>query len=280
MVLAAAAVAALATAGCAPRTLVVVDPDPCADGGVVNGIPGCVPQGILDDLVGYWRLDDGAGSMIANDWSGFGNDGTLVDLMFANVWVAGRAAGGLNVATAGFVNVVTSPSIDSITEPITIAGWGYLDGTIDDYATIASREDGTTIDQHYHISINSRGEVPAFWIKTMDGIWLLQGPKAVTRQTWVHIAGTYDGATARLYVDGQQVATQAMTGRFPKDTTPFILGGNGNGAGNANVTERFPGVIDEIMLYRRALSATEIMQLHDGALFESPFPDQDAGARD
>jgi len=47
------------------------------------------------------------------------------------------------------------------------------------------------------------------------------------------------------------------------------------------VTERFPGKIDEIMLYRRALSATEIAQLHDGALFLSPLPVvPDAGARE
>jgi len=62
--------------------------------------------------------------------------------------------------------------------------------------------------------------------------------------------------------------------------TPLILGGNGNGMGDANVTERFPGKIDEIMLYRRALSATDIAQLHAGALLVPPFPDQDAGARD
>ena len=138
-----------------------------------------------------------------------------------------------------------------------------------DYATIASREDGTTIDQHYHISINSRGEVPALWLKTENGTMLLQGPTAVMRQTWIHIAGTYDGTTARLYVDGQQVATQAAHRPLRADTTPFILGGNGNGAGDTNVTERFPGRIDEIMLYRRALSAAEIAQLHDGVLFAS-----------
>ena len=99
------------------------------------------------------------------------------------------------------------------------------------------------------------------------------------RQTWVHIAGTYDGTMARLYVDGQLVDSQALTGRFAADTTPFILGANGNGVGDASVTERFPGRIDEVMLYRRALSADEIAMLYDGALFPSQFR-ADAGARD
>src|SRR5678815_3896572 len=271
---AAAAIVATLAGGCSPHVLIAVGT--CPDGGVAIPSSGCTR--LLEDLIGWWRLDESAGSTVARDWSGRGNDGTLVGLDQVKVWVPGRAAGGLSVESKGFVNVPDSPSLDLITDQITIAGWGYLEASlaIDDYATIASREDGTTIDQHYHISINSRGEVPAMWIKTENELQILQGPTAVTRQTWVHIAGTYDGTTARLYVDGQQVMSLRMTGRFVTDTTPFILGANGNGAGDANVTERFPGKIDEIMLYRRALSPTEIAQLHDGALFLSPLPVPDA----
>jgi large repetitive protein len=258
------AAAGLALAcGCGQKVLTVVGP--CPDGGTVSSA-GCAPRGLLDDLVGYWRLDDPSGSAIANDLTGR-NDGTLVGLDPATVWVNGEAAGGLAVEAAGFVNVPASPSIDSITDQVTIAGWGYLEGTIMDYATIASREDATTIDQHYHISIDQRTETPVLFIKTEIGGVRLTTATAVVRQTWIHIAGTYDGETARLFVDGQEMVNQGVTGRFTPDMTPFILGGNGNGTGDASVTERFPGRIDEIMLYRRALSAAEIAQLHDGALF-------------
>jgi hypothetical protein len=47
-------------------------------------------------------------------------------------------------------------------------------------------------------------------------------------------------------------------GGFSTDTTPVILGGNGNAA---EITERFPGSIDEIALYNRALSPQEIRAL-------------------
>jgi hypothetical protein len=293
-----AALVALACA-CAPRTLVIVDPDPCADGGtantgcvvpdpcadggLVNGVPGCVPPGLLDDLVGYWRLDDGTGSTVANDLTG-ANHGTLVDLDAATDWTTGRAAGALNVAAAGYVNVPRSVSIDSITDRVTIAGWAYLDAAspIMDYATIASREDGTTIDQHYHISIDMLAGVPVFFLKTESGLprLTIPGPQPtpVPRLTWIHIAGTYDGSIARLYVNGQEVDSEAVTGRFRPDNTPFILGANGNGP-DLGVTERFPGRVDEIMLYRRALSAAEIGMLHAGALFSPQFR-SDGGARD
>ena len=61
--------------------------------------------------------------------------------------------------------------------------------------------------------------------------------------------GTYDGATARLYVNGVEVASDAITGTIPADTTPVILGGNGNDASGVP-TELFPGRIDELMLTR------------------------------
>ena len=272
----------------------VVDPDPCFDGGTgpscpvvctdggvaISGVSGCVPLALLDGLVGYWRLDDAAGSATAIDFTGR-NDGTLVDLLPGSPWTSGRSAGGLNIAGTGYVEVVPSASLDSIVDQVTIMGWGYMSatGTIDDYATIASREKADTIDQHYHISINSRGEVPALFIKTENAAPIVMGPTAVTRQTWVHIAGTYDGTAARLYVDGQLVNSMPVTGRFVADATPFILGANGNGP-QTGVSERFPGKIDEIMLYRRALSAAEIGQIYQGALFASPLPGQDGGARD
>ena len=275
-----AAALAAAASGCTPKVLVVVDPKLCPDGGPVNATTGCVSPALVNGLVGFWHLNDETGSRIAHDSSPYGNDGVLAYLDPAAVWVAGHAAGGLAIESDGFVNVDPSPSIDSITDQVTIAGWAFLEGTIMDYATIASREVGTSIDQHYHISINSRGEVPALWLNTEANTMLVQPTVAVTRQTWIHIAGTYDGTTARLYVDGQQVASEAISGRIVADKTPFILGANGNGASDNNVTERFPGKIDEIMLYRRALTGSEIAQIHDGALFAVPLPGPDAGARD
>ena len=214
------------TAGCSPNVLVVIGTDLCADGGSV----GCVPTGLLDDLVGWWRLDEPAGSTTAQDWSTRDNNGTLVDLDPATVWIAGRAGGGLAVDADGFVNVAPSLSIDSITDQVTLSGWAYLEGAVMDYATVASRQIRDTIDQHYHISVNSQ-DGPTLWLQTDVQTMRLATPSTapITRMTWVHIAGTYDGSTARLYVDGQQVMSQPMTGRFMQDVTPFILGANANG---------------------------------------------------
>jgi hypothetical protein len=275
------------TGGCSVRTLTVVDPDPCAP--TEAGVPGCVPPGLLDQLVAWWRFDDGAGSSVARDSWLNGNNGTLHGLDAETAWVAGRSGGALNIAAAGWVQVPDSPSIDSITDQVTLTAWAYLDGAIDPnettglYGTTISRQVGTGIDQYYHLSININDH-PNLFIKTTGGNVILRPPSAtdfpaIPQRTWTHLAGTYDGAMARIYLNGAEITKLAMsaTGKFAKDTTPLVLGGNGN---NASVSELFPGRIDDIMLYRRALSATEIGQIAAGVLFPGGVVDAGAPAAD
>jgi hypothetical protein len=231
---------------------------------------------LLDNLVGHWRLDDGTGSTIAFDSSGRGNQGTLHGLDPDTAWVGGRSQGALAAMHAGWVEVAPSPSIDSITDRATVSAWIDLEGTItmaDGWATALSRQVGAGGDQHYHISLDVNARPSLFFITASD-FALIKAPDAVPRGAWTHLAGVYDGAVARLYVNGVEMASQALTGSFAPDTTPVILGGNVNDTSGVPM-ELVPGRIDELMLYARALTAAEIGQLASGALF--PGGPRDAG---
>jgi len=75
---------------------------------------------------------------------------------------------------------------------------------------------------------------------------------AIALNTWTHLATTYDGANQRLYINGVLVATKAQTGAIAAANQPLRIGGN-------NVSgEFFQGLIDEVRIYNRALSAAEI----------------------
>ena len=78
------------------------------------------------------------------------------------------------------------------------------------------------------------------------------GPTALPMNTWTHLALTYDGATLRLYVNGVQVSSLAQTGSLPTSTNPLQIGGD------SIYGQYFQGTIDEIRIYNRALSASEI----------------------
>jgi hypothetical protein len=264
----------LVCVGCSGRTIVAVDPASCAEGGATD----CTSD-LLSDLIGYWRLNDATGSATARDYSVWGNDGTLVGLDAATAWVAGGPEGGaLSVQGNGYVNVPDSASIDSITTQLTVAAWIFLTAPVmaNTYGTAISRQIGTGYDQHYHLSVNDQQQAILFITTTTAGQQVIGGPPTVPLETWVHLAGTYDGSQMRLYVNGVEVNSEAVSGPFASETNPVVLSGKGNGAAKT-VSEFVPGELDEVMLYRRALSADEIAQLEGGALLSAGAFHPDAG---
>lgn len=267
-VIAAAALLA-AHAGCGPRTLRAVDPCPDGGGPAFSSCPRSdggdrlITHTLFRGLVGHWRLDDGAGSTMAQDSSENGNDGNLASIDSSTAWVTGHVgAYALETKGVGYAAVPKSPTIDAIVGQVSLAAWLYLDGEIFDYATTLSRQIRNSNTQYYHLALNQQARPSLFITPTVPAQNFVQplGPlnSPVPPQTWTHLAGTYDGNTARLYVNGVLVESAAVTGTFGLDTTPLILGGNGNGN---MVSERFPGRVDEILLYNRALDEFEVSQL-------------------
>ena len=70
--------------------------------------------------------------------------------------------------------------------------------------------------------------------------------------TWVHLAVTYNGSALILYVNGSQAATRAITGSIVTSSQALRIGGS------ALWGEYFAGRIDEVRIYNRALTASEI----------------------
>jgi len=130
---------AVAAVACSPRVLIVVDPDPCADGGP----PSCAPVGLLDGLIGYWPLDDGPGSVIARDVSGHRNDGTLYQLDPATAWVEGRAGAGINlvrglVGTGPIARALEAPRIEDVTNDTARSFRAFAERTGSDLKALAA----------------------------------------------------------------------------------------------------------------------------------------------
>ena len=78
--------------------------------------------------------------------------------------------------------------------------------------------------------------------------------------TWTHLAATYDGTTLRFFVNGVQVASNAIAGPLLTSTGVLRMGGN------RIWREFFTGRIDEVRLYNRALSVTEIQADMNGPI--------------
>ena len=69
---------------------------------------------------------------------------------------------------------------------------------------------------------------------------------------WTHVVLTYGGGKRRLFVNGKLADEAAATGKLPTGTVPLTVGGG------AKYNEGFSGWIDEVAIYRRALSEAEV----------------------
>ncbi len=94
--------------------------------------------------------------------------------------------------------------------------------------------------------------------RTVSGIWTGGSAGTISLNRFHHIAMTGEGAVLRLYLDGQLKLEKTNVGPRLLNDTPVLIGRSA-GAVSPNW---FKGVIDDVRIYNRALSAPEIYELH------------------
>lgn len=216
------------------------------------------PQPPPNGLIGYWRLDDGAG-MRAADSSGNGNDGTLRGYVTAD-WRAGKHGGALAFDGAGqWIRVPRSTGLDAVTTALTMAAWVQRTASPVGWSNVMSRQWQSSGSEQYLLGFND-GLPTLIVASNQNGTFSCAAASAPALGTWAHVAGTWDGSTGRLYVDGQEVCNFARAVTLVPDVTPLVLGGNANIADDA-AQELFAGLLDEMVMYQRALTPAEVAAL-------------------
>lgn len=184
-------------------------------------------------LVGYWSMNDGAGTK-AGDSSGNGNTGTITGA----TWVNGKRGKALNFDGNG-----DYVSFSAISTAKTQEGWFYFT----QLATVKGNNN-TLFSNLYQHSANN------FLYFTLGADYFNWVPLV---NTWYHLVLTYtdrtDSSTAKLYVNGVSYNITQQPASHNIDSINGISGG-GTGA--------FSGLIDDVRIYNRALSPTEVSALY------------------
>jgi hypothetical protein len=94
------------------------------------------------------------------------------------------------------------------------------------------------------------------YILTDLGQYILSS-STVQKDRWYHVVGTFDGTTGRLYVDGVLNSSAPQSSPLTDRNNQVYIGRGISG------TNSFSGSIDEVRVYNRALSATEISALYN-----------------
>jgi RNA polymerase sigma-70 factor (ECF subfamily) len=215
-------------------------------------------------LLGYWRFDDGYGSTVARDLSGNGNDCVLHGLDPASDWTEGTLGGAINLSGVGWLECPRVDGLARLNKEITIALWVKRLGTSKEHPVTAlvTRQFGTGGFDHFHLGF--RGD--HLWLRSLVRGNSAEGA-AVPLNRWVHVAGTLgpDGV-ARVFLDGEEIGRKEKAGRpsIGGGSTPLIIGGAANYPDPHRVGENLMAVVDELVIYDRALGADEIRGLAAG----------------
>jgi hypothetical protein len=205
-----------------------------------------VTQPPIVGLVAAYGFDEGSGTITA-DSSGRGNGGTLNG---GPTWAIGRHGRALSFdGLNDMVTVADSATLD-LTTGMTLEAWVYPTA-LDDWHTVLFKEQ--TGNLVYGLYANDRDKANPQGQAFVGGIArLVDGPSQLGVNTWMHLAATYDGSALRLYVNGSQVASTTLTGSIATSSGALRIGGN------SVFAEWFRGRLDDVMVYNRALSASEL----------------------
>ena len=212
-------------------------------------------------LVGLWRFDEADG-LTVRDSSGNGLDGRIVNP--ENVErVRGRSDGALAFAgtdeergKSGCVLVAGIRQVD-LSRGLTIEAWTRFSPQHVRQETCYIAADGPWKGPGWRFIVSYDG----LFLQSGDGeIMWGAGVEAARlggfeKNRWYHLAGTFDGSTYRLYVDGLEVAESKPDLTLTRGTDTLSVGSYSGG-----MTSVFRGAIDEIKLYDRARPHIDILK--------------------
>ena len=165
-------------------------------------------------------------------------------------WTQGKYGHALNYdGLSNLVVIGYSPTLD-LPVAMTEEAWIYPTASRTSWETILHRE----TDAYYlHASSPAGPMVPAGGATFNNVEQYVAAPGPIPINTWTHLAVTYDGAIMRFYVNGVQRVTKSQSGGIESNSNPLRIGGN------VPYGQYFQGRIDEVRVYSRALTASEIV---------------------
>lgn len=220
----------------------------------IGGGLGCAPadeQGgetaqavVSSRTVAAWKFAEPSGDVVA-DASGNGNTAQLVG-------DATLQGGMLRVSGGGFAFV---PPSDTLNAPvrnnqISVELWVWIPANAPaDQVFVSRADDGART----NVALGIRGNQPFAQVGPGSDA-RATAPLALTRDTYHHLAFTYDGISINLYVDGTAQALLDVGYPLDSSTYPVLIGAELNGSDLINVADAF---IDDVFVHDAVLSSSE-----------------------
>ncbi len=193
--------------------------------------------------VGRWDFEEGSGTS-AQDTSDNSNTGTLTS---SPSYAAGKVGKGLSFSGSNYVTVADHTSLKP--SQVTVSAWIYRTGAVNgsNGGGIAGKWSSTGDDDGYLLWLDTDHTIKF----PIDGATHLSSGVTAALNTWYHVEGTFDGTTAKIYINGEYKAQQADS--LTNTADPFEIGRYDDAANTY-----FPGKIDQVRVFDYARSASQV----------------------
>ena len=201
----------------------------------------------LVGLVAAYGFAEGAGQTSAN----ISPSGNLLALNTATWTTQGKFGNALSFAGGQYATVNDSNSLD-LTNALTLEAWVYPTAAPANWTSIVLKEQlGGMVSSMYTGAPSGLGGMPTAWGYVTTEVSVgATGPIPVN--AWTHLATTFDGAQLKLFVNGVLAGTQALSGNLVTSNGALRIGGN------TIWDEYFTGRIDEVRIFNRVLTESDI----------------------
>ncbi len=226
------------------------------------------PAAIYSGLKSWWRLNEGSGTT-ASDSSGYARTGTVSGA----AWATGKEGNALQFDGVNDGVVAGTAAALSGTGDFTLGAWVKVNAASPLGTVIQQREPGGSgYIGEYSLNVNADGTV-SFFIYGSGGYQVnLTTTTTVNNGQWHYLTALRSGTTGSVYIDGVQAAT--ATGTVQSLNTLAVAIGYDYRDSN----KYFTGLIDDLRIYSRALSGSEVMSIYDPLALPAGWTQQDIGS--
>jgi hypothetical protein len=218
--------------------------------------PAAQPVAINKPLIAYWTFDEEDGQN-CTDSSGNGNEASPEAGRGVLRRVEGVFGSALSLSGHHMLRAPGKPDFAGVTR-ISLSAW-TLPTAFERYNEIFRKEDG---DNRVLFSFQESMTVLSLGLN-INGYMECDAritPAQLLDGGWHHCAATFDGKVMRVYLDGKEIGSLERPG-------PIVAGGPAPGCiGSSNGGECFQGMMDDLRLYKDALTAGEVASLYKSGL--------------
>ena len=209
-----------------------------------------------EGMIAYWKFDEGSGSVAPDSVNG--NHGSI----HGATWTTGQVDGALSFDGNDDVSIPYSNDWNTGDE-LTVESWFNLNSQTY-WAPIVGRDGYWCYPRPEY-----RGWILELYTTSNNIVFNVLQPSvnsplyAINYGEWYHAVGVYDGNFVRLYINGQEIGTGTpRSGPVAPSYTYGITIGADTGCFGFHVK----GLIDEVAIYNKALTACEIKQHYENGL--------------